>query len=151
MENKQTNPTERFMEEMFRIMGEYHQSQLSEQVAMSMQRKAEAGYWLHKPLLGYSPSDEKGVYIVNSQGRALQDLMKRLAQGDISKEYFHYALSNVLPLSPKLVASIARIKILVANPFYTGKVAFKGKLYNGLHEPLISPEEQEQIIENLSK
>ena len=151
MVNNQTNYTEQFMAEMTQIILKYQRNQMSEQIAWSMRRKAEAGYWLHRPPVGYSPSMEKGVYRVNRQGRTMRELMKRLAKGDISKEYFHFSLCYVLSPSPKSVATINGIRRLVSNPFYAGKVSHKSELYDGLHEPLISQEEQEQILENLKK
>jgi len=46
---------------------------------------------------------------------------------------------------------VASVRGILHNPFYTGKVIHRGKLFPGLHEPLISPDIFETVQTNLKK
>lgn len=151
MDNQQSKPAEQMFAEIMRIFQEHHSTQIKKQVARAMKSKAEAGYWLHRPPFGYSPTGESGRYKINRQGRALRELMQKFAKGSIPKEYFHFSLCYVLDPCPRSVATISGIRQLVSNSFYIGKVSHNGELYDGIHEPLISIEEQQKILKKLKK
>lgn len=133
---------------LFNLAGQAESDFRAEMISRAMARKAKQGYQLSKPPLGYSKGDIEGIYEINNDGRALQTGFQDVLSGSmtmpelrekVSLIYFPFWESN-----EKIIAK-KHFEKIVSNPYYAGFVKYDGKVYKGLHKPLLTPEEQEKL------
>lgn len=151
MTNQEKTVDERFRERIVESLAEYTSMQISNNVKRAMLNKAKAGYSQYRPPVGYKVSNVKGVHIITRHGKYMSGLMKQFADGVITKEHFFFNLCLVLHNSPKHCRSLASLKNLISNPYYAGLISHNGELYKGKHEPLVTLEEQQTILEKLAE
>lgn len=137
-------------EEILKSFSMHEYEARTKAVKKAMQRKAEQGYSQYRPPVGYKVSDVKGLYKLTRHGKYMSGLMKQFADGVITKEHFYFNLCLVLHNSPKHCRSLASLKSLISNPYYAGFVSHNGELYQGKHEPLVTQQEQQSILEKLT-
>ncbi len=141
-------PTELFMQE---IMGQAYMMnnvRHTEIVKESMKRRAEAGYSMQRPPLGYEKSLTSGLYVKNNTASALGCYFKQTLRGEMSVVDLREAVSRIYHKTKTI--SMRRLRALVGNPYYSGYISYCGSLYEGLHEPIFSEEEQNQLLELLN-
>ena len=79
----------------------------------------------------------------NTKGVALTDIYSVAELTRIASDELRIKKKNGTPLSHNA------IRKLLKNPFYAGKFRWAGRLYNGIHPPMISESEFEQLQEIL--
>lgn len=147
--NKQDKATEKLMENICTAVAEYHSKAMSDHVKTAMQQLAKAGYALRRPPFGYSTTETSGLFRINRIGMAMRVAMQEAANGEVSTEEFKLRLSILFSGESLDIRSEASLKRIVSNPYYIGLIRCGDDLYKGLHEPLITAEEQQKLIEIL--
>jgi DNA invertase Pin-like site-specific DNA recombinase len=148
-----TTASDNFLRKMYVTMAQMDNDSRSELIKERMARKAKQGYHLSKPPLGYSQGATKGIHEVNNDGRALQKGFQDFNLGKITESELREEISRIYyPLSASEYKTINKehFEKIVRNSFYSGFVEFRGNIYKGLHEALLTPEEQEKLISLLN-
>ena len=140
--NKNTKAHESFVWNMKVAMARFYTDNLSEEVKKGMGEKLKQGWLPTKPPLGYKTVGDKGhkIHIIDKEKAPF-----------IRKMFELYAMENYSTKTlvdrmykdglrtrdgNKLVKS--RLHELLSDPFYYGKIRWKGVVYAGKHDPLIS-------------
>ena len=110
-----------------------------------MLERVKAGYSVHRPPLGYSMTSTKGIYEPNHTGRFLANNFKLFLDNKITFTDFQRELSKISK-SKETLFPISKIRKIISNPYYSGTLTYDGKQFKGLHEPLLSMAEQEQLV-----
>jgi len=103
---------------------------------------------LEKVKQGFFPSKAPlGYFIRNSL------LQKKPSQSAIVKKLFEEfrAGASLSSLSSQYEIPVARVRYLLSNPTYTGRIPYKSILYPGNHQPLIDLELFEHVQEKISR
>ena len=116
-------------------------------VKKAMTARAKKGYAVQRPPLGYVKTGTKGLYQKTNIANALAWYFKDTVNGKMTPAQLRVAVSQIYG-SKKQIKN-ARLKNLVSNPYYAGYISYGGELYEGLHEPILTPDEQKQLIELL--
>ncbi len=115
---------------------------LSEEVKKGQKEKIAQGWLPTKPPLGYKTVGDKGkkIHLVDeSKALLVKRMFELYATGNYSvkalvKKMSEEGLRNASGTS--VVKS--RLHVLLSDPFYYGKIRWKGEIYEGRHEPLIT-------------
>ena len=115
---------------------------LSEEVKKGQQEKIAQGWLPTKPPIGYKTIGEKGhkIHIVDE---VKASFVRRMFELYATSEYSLKRLTEMLYKEGlrnlngnKIVKS--RIHEYLGDPFYMGKLRWKGEVYDGKHEPIIN-------------
>ena len=145
---------EKFIHGIKVLMAKNYIDNLSEEVKKGLQEKAEQGLFPGKPPVGYLNNKETHTAEVDPE-RA--EFIKQL--------FLWYASANysLSMLRDKCVEhgfkcwksekhiSRSNVESILKNPFYMGYFKFKGKLYKGVHGPVVSSELFDQVQETFRK
>lgn len=140
--NRNTRAHENLVWDMKVAIAKFYTSNLSEEVKKGQKEKLAQGWLPTKPPLGYKTLGDKGHKIhVLDEGKA--PLVKRMFELYSSGNYSLKAVNQVLYKEGLRNANSgripkSRIHELISDPFYCGKIKWKGEVYKGAHEPLIS-------------
>lgn len=146
MDKQENQATEKLMADISTAMAEYHSKAMSDRVKTAMQQLAKAGYALRRPPFGYSTTETSGLFRITRKGMAMRVAMQEAANGKISTDEFRLRLSILVSGETLDRRSKASLKRIVSNPYYIGLIRCGDELFNGLHEPLITAEEQQKLI-----
>lgn len=139
---------QKLMCDMSVIFTKYHSKHMSVAVQRGMTHRASQGYAVNRPKLGYSVTEIPGLFKVNRYGRALRETLKKLANGETNIESATFNIAMILwGFSDTKSWSTIRTKKLMADPYYAGWICYKGQLCKGRHEPLITEEEYQIILD----
>jgi len=142
--SKNARSDEKFRWDIEIVLAKKYISNLSEEVKKGQKEKLAQGWLPTKPPLGYKTVGDKGhkIHVIDKEKSPLIKKMFELySSGNYSlsainkllhKEGLRNISGNKIPKS--------RIHELISDPFYCGKVRWKGEIYKGSHEPLISQE-----------
>ena len=117
---------------------------LSEEVKKGQKEKIAQGWLPTKPPLGYKTIGEKGhkIHILDEK---TAPLIRRAFELYATGNYSLYELSKIMDkegarstLGNRITKS--RWAELLSDPFYIGKIRWKGEIYEGKQEPLIPKE-----------
>lgn len=143
---------DKFIKNMSSILSQYHNELMSEAVKRGMWHRVKSGYAVSRPPLGYSTTETTGLFMINRQGKALRETLKKLAHGETNIES---ATINIALMFYGLNVikswSTTRTKRLSSDPYYAGYISYKGQLFRGLHEPLITDKEHKKLLAQLKK
>ena len=144
--DKDANSMQKMMWNMGTGMAQSYTDQLSDNVRRSIKHKLEKGEWIAQAPLGYlnesDPATDRGVIVIDPQRAPLiQRLFNDYASGVYSMaelarksgEWGLYSRKNQ-PLAIQTVANI------LANPFYSGQMRIKDKLYSHSYPRLVEPQ-----------
>jgi len=155
-ENLDDSVSGQLVEHIMASIAEFYSANLGEEVKKGMRQKVVQGGWPHKPPRGYrlsrdpwgrsrievdsklAPAITKAFELAVSgmhRGADLRITLHRLGLGSEAGE--------VLPKNA--------VVTMLRNPFYCGRVVWKGQAYPGIHTPLVSPELFDQVQEQLKK
>ncbi len=123
------------------LMAKNYIDNLSEEVRKGMREKAEQGHWPTVAHVGYlNNSETHRIEVDPVRGPLVAKLFEWYARGDVSlKEVARLADENGLT-HPRAHRRLAKSEIhrILRNPIYAGDFLWKGKRYQGNHQPLIS-------------
>lgn len=131
-----STPFGRAMIGMLSVFAQLEKDQITERFTMGRIGRSKAGYYHggSTPPTGYDYVD--GHLVVNSYEALIIREIYRLFLAGRSIN----AISRELAPKYAIPCSAAKIRHILKNSVYTGRVKFAGKEYPGIHEPLISEE-----------
>lgn len=149
---EEISANDKFIKNISKVLSQYHSEQISEAVKRGMLNRVNDGYSVTRPPLGYTITETPGLYELNDNGRRARSALQPLAKGETSLgmvvaylEMFYHVMTGVEH------SGTTWIECIVSNPYYSGYISYKGQLYLGLHEPLITVDEQRKLVEILNK
>ena len=134
-----TTPFGKAMIGILSVFAQLERETILERTRIGLKKRAENGYWRGggKTPFAYDYDKEAGMLVVNGERKVIFDLMKTLRlQG-----YSYNELSKVTGYDESWIQGILGSKTNL------GKIPFKGELYDGRHEAIISEEEYRQLQE----
>ncbi len=140
--NQNTKAHENFVWDMKVAMARFYANNLSEEVHKGQKEKIAQGWLPTKPPIGYKTIGEKGhkIHVVDSEvAPHLRKMFEMYATGNysvVSLEDEMYKLGLRSRNGNRTLQS--RIYKLLQDPFYCGKMRWKGEIYPAKHEPLIT-------------
>ena len=132
-----TTPFGKAMIGILSVFAQLERETILERTRIGLKKRAENGYWRGggKTPFAYDYDKEAGMLVVNGERKVIFDLMKTLRlQG-----YSYNELSKVTGYDESWIQGILSSKTNL------GKIPFKGELYDGKHEAIISEEEYNQL------
>ena len=136
--------TEKFMHGIKVLMAKNYIDNLSEETSKGMLEKARQGKWPSWAPLGYINlriGDERVVVPDPEQAPVVRRMFEWYAAGDCSlEEVRHRAIEAGLRGRRGTAPSKSTVADTLQNVFYTGLFKWKGRTYQGDHEPLVSME-----------
>ena len=145
-ENSVLSPTshssQKFMQGIKVLMARQYIQNLSEEVIKGLTQKAKEGYVTGNPPYGYKKLDKKVSIIDEEKAPFVTRAFELYAGGNLSLSKLScqlyeegYIFKDTCPKAYK-----SQLENILKNPFYYGMVVFKGVLYDGKHDPLITKE-----------
>ena len=143
--DRDANSMQKMMWNMGTVMAQSYTDQLSDNVRRSIQHKLEKGEWIAQAPLGYlnetDPAIGRGIIVIDPQRAPLiQRLFNDYAAGvfsmsELARKSGEWGLltRKNQPLAIQTVANI------LTNPFYSGRMRIKGKLYAHAYPKLVEP------------
>jgi site-specific DNA recombinase len=132
------------------LMAKNYIDNLSEEVKKGMAEKAAQGFWPTVAHVGFQNNREtKRIEVDSVRGPLVAKLFEWYARGDVSlKELTARAFAAGLthPRSGRRMTK-SEIHRILHNPIYYGEFRWKGTLYSGSHEPLISRDTFDDVQE----
>lgn len=152
--SKQENMSaaDKFKRSINTIMKQHYSEQMSFAVKRGQLHRAQNGYAISRPPFGYSTTETAGLYRVNHYGRALRETLKKLANGETNIESANINIALMFyGLNTIKTWNTIKTKRLLSDPYYVGYICYKGQLYAGLHEPLVTEDEHKKLLEIVKK
>lgn len=140
MENFDTTyPAGKAMLSIISIFAQLERETIMERTRLGLRKRAEDGYWRGggKTPFAYDYNKETGMLEINPERKIIFDLMKKLRLQGCS----YPELSKATGYDEAWIQGILNAKTNL------GKIPYKGELYDGRHEAVISEEEYEQLQE----
>lgn len=137
------DPHNKFVRRILASVNENEVDVMADRINIIHEDKVEHGKLTHRLPFGYERTGKKGdpdrKTIVNEE------------QAEIIRKMFKLVTDGVNPNSLASMFSMQRktVKNILKNPFYTGKIKYKGKLYSGNHPPIISQETYSKVQEKI--
>jgi len=144
---------EKFIHGIKVLMAKNFIDNLSEEVKKGLQQKAEQGFYPSKPPYGYKKADKKFSLIDENTAPFMKKTFELYSEGDKSLETVCEILhqEGFIYKETKTKIGKAQLEHLLKNIFYTGSFKYNGKIFSGLHEPLISKELFQKVQEAFKK
>jgi site-specific DNA recombinase len=129
-----STPSGRLLRNIMLTFAQFERELISERTRDKLQERAQKGMWNGGIVpFGYKAENKKLV---------IDEVKARIVKNIYEKYIFSNSLIAVYEdLKSKGIAfSKSELSYILRNPSYAGKVRFDGKLYQGLHQPIISEE-----------
>lgn len=144
--SRESRSSEKFMHGIKVLMAKNYIDNLSEEVRKGMLEKAEQGLWPSAAPFGYlnagEPNGKKIIVVDPEQGPIIKRLFEWYASG-------HYSLKQAAALArdaglayrkSRHSVPVSTVHKILRNRLYTGQFEWRGKLYDGNHQRLVSLE-----------
>ena len=122
---------------------------LSEEVKKGQKQKIKEGWYPTKPPLGYKTTGEKGkkIHIIDKDvGPYIKKMFNLYATGNYSIKALSDKMFKLGFKSRNNIQVVkGRVHKMLSDPFYYGKFVWKGKMYQGNQEPIISKDLFEEV------
>ena len=131
----------------------YYSDNLSENVKRGIRQKLRRGEWIGKAPLGYVNNRQtRNIEPDPVKSKIVQKAFKDFANGNESVETLRYRLSFYGIVNGKGRA-LAKSSVywILKNPLYAGLIKYKGEMYKGNFEPLLTTELFEAVQDRLSE
>ncbi len=140
--SKNTRAHENLVWDMKVAIARFYTNNLSEEVRKGQKEKISQGWLPTKPPLGYKTVGDKGkkIHVINDDvAPFITKMFEKYSSGlysikKLSDEMYEEGFRS--RNNSKVVKS--RTHDLLTDPFYYGKLRWKGKVYDGQHQALIS-------------
>ena len=130
----------------------FYSEQLGERVSLGMDTKVRKGLWPTRAPIGYL-NDRTAKCIVPDPDRAhlIREAFEIYARGLIPlSELVKWARKRGLSTRGGNPLAKSELHKLLTNPAYYGKIPWKGALFDGIHEPLVSKSVFDHVQDRLS-
>ena len=151
--NTNTKAHDNLVWDMKVAVARFYTNNLSEEVKKGQQEKSRQGWLPTKPPMGYKTIGEKGrkIHIIDENvAPYVKQMFEWYATGNYSTTTVTERL-NQKGFRTRLGKKMCRSKThaLLTDPFYHGDFRWKGKIYEGKHEPLVSKDLWDKVQEEL--
>ena len=123
------------------VVGSYHR-ELGQRASRAMAEKVAAGGWIGVAPTGYRNlriGDETWIEIDPVMAPVVQEAFRLVAErGSSLQKATEVLVSRGLVSRTGRPVSTAALRKILTNPFYFGMIRYKGVLYSGKHEALVS-------------
>ena len=139
--SQDSRSSEKFMHGIRVLMAKNYIDNLSEEVRKGMREKAEQGHWPTAALVGYVNNLEtRRIEVDPIRGPLVAKLFEWYAQGNVSLNELRVRAFSAGLLHPRSGRRMTKSEIhrILRNPLYYGDFLWNGKLYRGVHEPIVS-------------
>ena len=119
------------------VFAQLERETILQRTRMGLKKRAEDGYWRGggKTPFAYDYDKDTGLLIVNEERKVIFDLMKTLRL----EGHSYHKLAEITGYDESWIQGILRSKTNL------GKIPYKGEIYDGRHEPIITEEEYKQL------
>jgi len=153
--SKNTRAHENLVWDMKVAIARFYTNNLSEEVRKGQKEKLAQGWLPTKPPLGYKTIGDKGhkIHVIDEEKAALVKRMFELySSGNYSlNELVRVMYKEGLRNRGGRKVGKSRIHEMLSDPFYYGKIRWKGEIYDGKHEPLISKDLFDEVQKHLTR
>lgn len=134
-------------------VSKFYLGNLSEEVKKGMEEKVAQGGWGHKAPVGYlNDKNTRTVVVDPVKAPLMRYAFERYASGVVSvSELAKELAAKGLVRSTGTPYGTSAVHRMLTNPFYCGRIRYKGELYAGSHAPLIPPVLFEEVQARLEK
>jgi site-specific DNA recombinase len=139
--SEHSRSSEKFMHGIRVLMAKNYIDNLSEEVRKGMREKAEQGHWPTVAHIGYvNNSETHRIDVDPVRGPLVAKLFDWYAQGDVSLKEVTRLADEAGLTHPRAHRRLAKSEVhrILRNPIYAGDFLWKGRRYEGRHQPLIS-------------
>lgn len=142
--NKNSTSNEKLQFDIQAVMAKNYVNNLKDEVKKGFEGKVQSGGWPSKAPLGYTnDKNTRGIMVDQATAPFIVKAFELYTTGlfsieVITKLLHEEGLTNSVGNNKKL--SKSRMHVILQNPFYIGKMSWKGQVYEGTHQPLISDE-----------
>jgi len=135
-------PQGELMRDVNLSFSKFYLENLREEVKKGMDEKVAQGGWPHMAPSGYLNDRQNRSLVPDPERSALvRYAFERYATAEVSLSELAGELTSRgftsrsgVPISP------SALHVMLKNPIYSGVIRYKGRLYPGSHEPIITPE-----------
>ena len=150
----ESHSSEKFMHGIKVLMAKNYVDNLSEETVKGMLEKAEQGIWPLRAPIGYlnAVRDNKKIIEPDPETAPLvAKLFEWYATGNYSLDEVAAMAKDVGLVMPRSKRPLNRQKLhrLFGVRLYYGEFLWKGRIYRGIHDPLVSRELWDQVQANL--
>jgi site-specific DNA recombinase len=129
----------RMMLQMLAVFAEFEHATIVDRVSAGIERRAKEGRWFAgRPPFGYVFSDEERTLVPDPVKapvvRRIFDLYTRKRLGTIA---IARQLRNEDAPAPAAGWGHPAVHWIISNPTYTGRIRWRDRLFDGIHEPLV--------------
>jgi len=153
--SKDSRSHDKFIHGIKVLMAKNYVDNLGEETKKGLTQKAEEGGWPGKAPIGFRnvKVDKKKLMEPDPvMGPIFRAFARWFAEGTHTlQDAVPWARENGLRTRTGAVLQKATIHQMIRNPIYAGPFYWNGKLYEGKHEPLISPEIHDRILAILDR
>lgn len=147
--SKDTRAHENLVWDMKVAIARFYTNNLSEEVKKGQKEKIAAGWLPTTPPLGYKTVGEKGhkIHVIDEDvAPYVREMFALYATGNYSTVAVGEKMQQ-LGFRSRAGFQVVKSKIhkLLSDPFYYGKLVWKGKVYQGKHVPMISKDLFDQV------
>ncbi len=149
-ENIEDSASGRLIEGILAAIAEFYSANLSNEIKKGMTQKVKEGGWPHSPPLGYKNiRDESGkakIVIDEEKAPLVKEAFRIYATGEYSlRELEKIMKDKGLRSRFGKPLTMQRFQEMLQNKFYIGLLVWKGEVYKGSHEPIITKELFERV------
>ncbi len=152
-ENLPENSTGKLIGTVQAAFSRYYSEQLGERVRLGMQTKVKRGLWPTRAPIGYvNDRDTKGILLDQERAHLIRELFEVYVARDIPlSQLAKWAETRGLRARGGTPLAKSEIHKILTNPAYYGKIPWKGALYAGVHEPIVSTSLFDRVQERLNR
>ncbi len=140
------SPSAMIVEGVMEVVNEWYSLNLSREVAKGLKQRAEQGLWNGALPFGYAKGEDGLAHVVPEEAEVICQAFDTYASGVKTFQQVATWL-NQTKFRPRVHRRDRRerqylwskdtVKDMLANPFYLGKVTYKGAVLDGRHEPVV--------------
>ena len=148
-----TTPFGKAMVGILSVFAQLEREQIKERMQLGMLGRAKAGKSMNwnNLIFGYDYNKTTGDLIIKPAEAAIVRRAQELYLSGMSIHKIVQVFNAEGHPLKKVPWRQKGVRNLLDNPHYAGYVKFKGELYQGKHEPIVSKEQYERIQEELKK
>ncbi len=135
------------------VFAQLERSQIRERMTLGMEARVKQGKYRggNNDPIGYKYNPETDILEpIDYEAMQVQEIYKHYLDGWTIHKIWGYMQEHYSQRYGKWTRDTT-IRRILENPVYTGKVKYRGKYYDGLHEALIDEETFQRVQEKLAK
>lgn len=118
----------------------------ADHINSQVRKRVRQGYSVTRAPIGYRPTHVPGLYKPTKLGDNMKILFESIASDVLTIEEGLEALKCIIDGYRHSKIKQSLLVDILHNPYYSGFVTFNEEKYPGLHQRLISPEDQDYLI-----